>query len=75
LPEQRIEIKPGCLVILDATTQQLIVVKLKKDLIPGDLVKVTLEFERAGSVTLELPVATPRSPLPRESPVTEDGEE
>jgi len=74
LPEQRIEIKPGCLVILDDTTQQLVLVKLKKDLIPGDTVKVTLGFERAGSVTLDLPVAPPPSPLPRESPATGDGE-
>jgi copper(I)-binding protein len=75
LPEQRIEIQPGCLVILDSTTQQLVLVKVKKELIPGDVVKVTLGFERAGSVTLDLPVAPPPSPLPRESPVTEDGEE
>lgn len=76
LPEQRIVLNPGCLVVLDSTTQQLTLVGLKteddEDLLVGGLVRVTLTFQQAGSVSLDLPVAPPRSPLPREESVIEE---
>ncbi len=73
------ELRPGCLVELDNTGQQLVLVGLKlageeKTLAAGGEVEVTFEFEHAGSITVPLPVGPPEIPLPRESPESEGGE-
>jgi copper(I)-binding protein len=67
----KVELKPGCLVTLAGTAQQLVLVGLAKDLGPGDLVTVRLQFEKSGSATLELPIDAPSEPLPRQSPESE----
>lgn len=75
----KVEIPPGCLVRLDQTGQQLVLVGFKpqdgeKTLSVGGEVAVTFEFERAGSATVTLVVGPPHTPLPRESPESEGGE-
>jgi len=64
-----IEVKPGCLVILDEHTRKLVLVGITptEGIRAGDLVTVKLTFERAGSVELVLPVEPPATPLPRKS--------
>lgn len=60
-----VAVPPATVVALDPSGQHLALVKLKKKLFTGDEVEVTLTFEKAGEVTLTLPVAPPPSPLPR----------
>ena len=74
LPVQQVVINPGCLAILDDTTQQPVLVKANKDLLVGDLVTIKLTFERSGELTLTLPVAPPATPLPRVTVTFEDEE-
>lgn len=68
-------LEPTTLVTLDGGEVRLLLVDLTRDLSIGELVEVTLEFERAGRLTLRLPVATPDSPLPRASLTHGEGEE
>jgi hypothetical protein len=44
----------------------LVVTGLREALVPSDTIPLRLVFERAGTVDLDVPVATPNSPLPRE---------
>jgi copper(I)-binding protein len=71
---QDVVIGPGCLLSLGDATQQPVLVKAKKDLLTGDMVTVKLTFEKAGEITLTLPIAPPTSPLPRVT-VPLEGEE
>jgi copper(I)-binding protein len=65
-PPQAPVINPGSLLILDSSgEQQLVLVKIKEAIVPGEVVELTLTFRRAGKVTLKLPVAPPATPLPR----------
>jgi copper(I)-binding protein len=48
---KKAELKPGGLHVM--------LIRLTQDLIPGDTVKVTLEFEKSGTVVVEAPVREP----------------
>jgi hypothetical protein len=48
---KKAELKPGGLHVM--------LIRLKQDLIPGDTVKVTLEFEKSGPIVVEAPVREP----------------
>jgi copper(I)-binding protein len=45
----------------------LLVRGLTRELLPSDTIRLELTFARAGVLTLDVPVATPNSPLPREA--------
>lgn len=70
----RLDLPPATLVAITASGQQIVLYDLQEDIAPGDLVEVTLRFEKAGAVTLRLPVAPPTTPLPRASAVEGVGE-
>jgi hypothetical protein len=64
--QQSIVIPPACLVAVGPTAPlQLVLTGLKKEALVGDVIPVTLQFERAGKVTLEMPIVPPATPLPR----------
>jgi len=67
-------LEPTTLVAVDGDDVRLLLVDLTRPISIGDLIEITLEFERAGSLTLRLPIATPDSPLPRTS-LTHGGDE
>lgn len=48
---KKAELKPGGLHVM--------LIRLTRDLIPGDTVKVTLEFEKSGAIVVEAPVREP----------------
>jgi copper(I)-binding protein len=52
-------------VLMTAGCPHLVVRKVADDMLPSDTIKLTLTFARAGVVELDVPVATPSSPLPR----------
>lgn len=52
--------------------QYLVIVNAKKAVKPGELVSITLTFEQAGEITLELPVGPPSKPRDRE-PLKHEG--
>jgi periplasmic copper chaperone A len=55
--EGGLEIKPGETVTLKPSTLHVMFVELKHPLVQGDTVEATLQFEKAGSVKVEFPVA------------------
>ncbi|HEY0358118.1 MAG TPA: hypothetical protein VGD11_06020 [Mycobacteriales bacterium] len=52
-------------VLMTAGCPHLVVRKVTRDLLPSDTIKLRLTFATAGTIDLEVPVATPTSPLPR----------
>jgi copper(I)-binding protein len=52
-------------VLMTAGCPHLVVRKLAEDMLPSDTITLRLTFARAGVIELEVPVATPSSPLPR----------
>ena len=47
---------------------------INEDLRPGSIVEVTFTFERAGTVTVDIPMGTPLEPQDRETAETDDAE-
>jgi copper(I)-binding protein len=63
---QSIVIPPACLVAVGPTApQQLVLAGLKEEFLVGNVITVTLQFERAGKVTLGMPIVPPPTPLSR----------
>lgn len=54
-------------VLLTQACPHLVVQGLKRDVMPSDTIPLTLTFEKAGVIKLDVPVATASSPLPREA--------
>ncbi|SHN00467.1 copper chaperone PCu(A)C [Cryptosporangium aurantiacum] len=73
-PTLPLELPAQRLVALEAGGPQLVLTSIKEELDAAAVVTVTLNFERAGTIVLQLPFAPPASPLPRES-VTHAGDE
>ncbi|MFI5955463.1 hypothetical protein [Cryptosporangium sp. NPDC051539] len=69
-----LELPAGKFVALDAPGPQLVMVSTGSRLDTAMMITVTLKFERAGAITLELPFAPPGTPLPRTS-LTHSGDE
>jgi hypothetical protein len=67
-----IEIKPGETVTLKPGGVHLMMFGLKEKLVPGSMVRVTLNFAKAGAIRVELPVqnvgATAPAPAPESQP-------
>jgi copper(I)-binding protein len=55
-PVESFAIEPGAPVVLAPGGNHIMLVDLTRSLAPGDVVGMTLRFERAGERTLELPV-------------------
>ncbi len=51
-----LEIKPGATVTLKPGSYHLMLMGLKKPLLPGESVHVTLNFAKAGAIAVEMPV-------------------
>jgi copper(I)-binding protein len=62
--EGGLEIPPGGTVVLKPAGLHLMLVNLKHPLEPGKMVEVTLKFEKAGTVEVELPIAAIGAPAP-----------
>ena len=62
--EGGLEIKPGASVTLKPGGYHVMFVDLKRPLVKGQTVKVTLKFEHAGSVDVEYPSAAIGAPAP-----------
>jgi periplasmic copper chaperone A len=62
--EGGLEIKPGAMVTLKPSGLHVMLVGLKHPLDQGASVKVTLKFEKAGTVDVEYPVAAMGAPAP-----------
>ncbi len=62
--EGGLEIPPGGTVALKPAGLHVMLVNLKHPLEPGKVVGVTLKFEKAGTVEVELPVAAIGAPAP-----------
>jgi copper(I)-binding protein len=52
-------------VVLDGSGQAIVLQDLRQKITPDFLVALTFTFEKAGTVTVQVPVATPLTPLPR----------
>ncbi len=59
-----LEIPPGGTVTLKPAGLHVMLVNLKHPLEPGKMVEVTLKFEKAGTVEVELPIAAIGAPAP-----------
>jgi copper(I)-binding protein len=68
-PKIDLELLPGELVALDQAGRTLTLQDLTQDVQVGHSVEVTLTFERAGEITLRLPILPPLSAQPRASAV------
>jgi copper(I)-binding protein len=62
--EGGLEIPPGGTVALKPAGLHVMLVNLKHPLEPGKMVEVTLKFEKAGTVEVELPIAAIGAPAP-----------
>ncbi len=62
--EGGLEIPPGGTVDAQAGRMHVMLVDLKHPLEPGKMVEVTLKFEKAGTVKVELPIAAIGAPAP-----------
>jgi len=62
--EGGLEIKPGETVTLQPSSFHVMLVALKHPLEKGQTVKATLEFDHAGTVDVEYPVAAIGAPAP-----------
>ncbi|MEO1679779.1 MAG: copper chaperone PCu(A)C [Pseudomonadota bacterium] len=60
--EEGFEIAPGETILLDRGAEHVMMMGLTRSLIHGDTVELTLTFETAGEVTLEIPVDLERAP-------------
>ncbi|GAA3386680.1 hypothetical protein [Cryptosporangium minutisporangium] len=69
-----LEIPARRVVPLQPGGPQLVLTSITEELDAATVVTVTFNFERGGSVTLQVPFAAPESPLPRAS-VTHENEE
>jgi periplasmic copper chaperone A len=55
-PVDAVEVAPGTPTVLEPGGLHIMLVGLKQKLAPGDTIPLTLVFEHAGEVTIELPV-------------------
>lgn len=62
--EGGLEIKPGETVTLKPGGLHVMLVDLKQPLAPGKMAEVTLQFEKAGTVKVEFPIAAIGAPAP-----------
>lgn len=62
--QEALAVPPGGVVVLEPGGFHLMLMQLTGPLVTGDRVPVTLEFARAGRVTIELEVAPPGAPGP-----------
>jgi copper(I)-binding protein len=62
--EGGLEIPPGGTVTLKPAGLHVMLVNLKHPLEPGKMVELTLKFEKAGTVEVELPIAAIGAPAP-----------
>ena len=69
-----LELPARRLVSLEVGGPQLVLTSINKQVDAATVVSVTLTFERAGEVTLQVPFAPPQTPLPRTS-ITHAGDE
>jgi periplasmic copper chaperone A len=62
--EGGLEIKPGETVMLKPSGLHVMLVDLKHPLEPGKMTEATLQFERAGTIKVEFPIAPIGAPAP-----------
>ena len=60
--EGGLEIKPGETVTLKPGGLHVMLVDLKQPLVPGKMAEATLQFEKAGTVKVEFPIAASEPP-------------
>lgn len=58
-PQENVPVPAKSEVIFKQGGLHVMLMNIKKDLKPGDTVKLTLNFEKAGQIVLDVPVKTP----------------
>lgn len=58
-PQEKVPIDARSKVVFEPGGLHVMLVGLKQDLHPGDSIRLTLNFEKAGAVTLDVPVKEP----------------
>lgn len=71
----RVQIAPGSFAALTASGQQVVqLVGLKEELKPGQVVTLVFDFGGGATLTLDVPMGVPLTPVPRASSVVEEEE-